>query len=902
MSLFAFFPPRRSRCPLSMLASAVALSLGGGTAFAQQVGTEATDPIQQLDTVTVTSSYQKSLITALDNKRNDVRMTDGISAEDIGKFPAENIAEAIQRIPGVQISTINGRGSTISIRGLGPQYASTTINGQAIKSADFTDGFRYDIIQPEVAAGIQVIKSPAADMDAGGLSGTVNIETTKPLDYKQTKLLLSAKEQYSEFASGTPTPKAVVTYIDQFKLGEGDLGVFVNAGYQKLEDRADYLWIDRWFTSETEDGTMYTPRRPRYRSIQRETERKMFNAGLQWQPSDRLEMNLTALYSQDKTDNDMNQLVYSFESENIEVLETNGLTATKVSAWDYWLENNHQLEHHELSTQLLTQDFKWKGDAWTFSGTANYTVGKSDSDERAVILGRIPSSTVFDMSNPDAIALVTDADATDASAWNQSELVRDEYPNGAIDHIKNEEWSMQFDADRYLGIGPLDSVKLGVKYRNETMTKRVYRRDFQYLVNSGEVSGYTMFPELSEASTTLNNFLDGGLASQDSWVTPDVSAYAAALEASGIDVPVLFAPQSSYEITNDIYSAYAMARIDADIGSMRLRGNVGMRYENTKRDTQTYLTQASEYSGDAYDTIGTTTVPYDYHNWLPSLNLVLDMRENLLLRFAAAKVLVRPILESSTAIATTIATGSNTGGTTTYDVTLGQTDLKALTADQADLSLEWYYGNGGGLTLAGFWKNVKNGTYNSIVCPSSFNGTALSLDSAGDCVDAEGSIYEITATYNDPSKIKIKGYELGWTQSFDAWLPIDGFGLTANYTRVIPQRDTEFKIRNLSEKTWNVTGYWENSKYSARVSLNHRSEYEQDSSDSFFAREGHTMKARTQVDAVLGWQLTDKLSVQLGGLNLTDENEEAYKDISSRWQMTGVTGRSYYLSMQWDIL
>jgi TonB-dependent receptor len=169
-------------------------------------------------------------------------------------------------------------------------------------------------------------------------------------------------------------------------------------------------------------------------------------------------------------------------------------------------------------------------------------------------------------------------------------------------------------------------------------------------------------------------------------------------------------------------------------------------------------------------------------------------------------------------------------------------------------------------------------------------------------VDGSGNIYEITATRNDPSKVKIKGYELGWTQSFDAWLPIQGFGLTANFTRVLPQRDTDFQIRNLSEKTWNATGYWENAMFSARLSLNHRSEYEQDSSDSFFAREGHTMKARTQLDAVLGYQATDKLSFQLGGLNLTDKKEEAYKDISDRWQMTGVTGRSFYVSMQWDIL
>lgn len=435
----------------------------------------------------------------------------------------------------------------------------------------------------------------------------------------------------------------MLTYIDQFKFGGGDLGVFLSAGYQKLKDRADYLWIDRWYTQDTDAGTLYIPRRPRYRSIERETTRKMFNGGLQWKPNDQLEMNLTALYSQDKTANDMNQLVYSFERSPLTVLQTNGLTATQVSASDYWLENNRQIEQHDLSTQLLTYDFKWKGDAWTLSGAANYTQGKTDENERAAILGRIPSATLLDTSNPDAISLTTDADATDASAWDKRNLVRSEYPNGSIQSLSNKEWSLQLDAERYLGLGALNAVRFGAKYRRETFERDVRRRDFLYLLRTGAVSGFDMFPELSAANSTVSNFLDGQLASQDSWVTPDIAAYARSLAAAGISVPVLFAPQSSYSIENDISSAYAMARIDTDIGSMRLRGNLGLRYENTKRTTDTYLTQAQAASDDANVVIGTARAPYEYSNWLPSLNLVLDMRDDLLLRFAAAKVLVRPI-------------------------------------------------------------------------------------------------------------------------------------------------------------------------------------------------------------------------------------------------------------------
>ena len=267
---------------------------------------------------------------------------------------------------------------------------------------------------------------------------------------------------------------------------------------------------------------MYIPRRPRYRSIERETNRKMLTAGLQWKPNDRLEMNLTALYSQDKTDNDMNQLVYSFERNSLSVLETDGLTATKLSASNYWLENNRQLERHDLTSQLLTWDAKWKGDAWTFSGVANYTEGKTNEDKRAVILGRKPTATLFDMSNPGAISLTTDADANDASAWNQANLVRDEYPNGAITRLSNKEWSLQFDAECYVGAGFLDSVKFGTKFRHETFDRKVWRRNFLYLINSGAVSGYAIFPELSAASSGVSNFLDGNLASQSDWVAPDV--------------------------------------------------------------------------------------------------------------------------------------------------------------------------------------------------------------------------------------------------------------------------------------------------------------------------------------------------------------------------------------------
>jgi outer membrane receptor protein involved in Fe transport len=105
-----------------------------------------------------------------------------------------------------------------------------------------------------------------------------------------------------------------------------------------------------------------------------------------------------------------------------------------------------------------------------------------------------------------------------------------------------------------------------------------------------------------------------------------------------------------------------------------------------------------------------------------------------------------------------------------------------------------------------------------------------------------------------------------------------------------------YRVRNLSKVTWNLTAYWEDEMFSIRASVNQRSAYEQDSSDSFFAREGHMVRRRTQLDLALGLALGKHVNLAAGVINLNNAREEAYKDFTSRWQMTSVTGRNFYLT------
>ncbi|MBT0669194.1 TonB-dependent receptor [Novosphingobium profundi] len=848
----------------------------------------------------VVTGIRASLQSALESKRQDVRVTDGISAEDIGKFPAENITEAIQRISGVQMSNINGRGSTISIRGLGPQYALTTINGQTFKSADFTDGFRYDIIQTELASAIEVIKSPTAAMDTGGLSGTVNITTPRPLDYNGRSLIVSVKGQNSEYAGGKITPKVSGSYVGKFL--DNTLGVYVNLGYQKLKDRADYFWMDRWTSAEIDGETVTIPRRPRYRRIDRDTTRLMASGGLQWQPTDRIEINATAIYARDRTDYDVNQQVFLFDTSKLSVNTITNGVATSVTATDFTMENNRQHEDRNLASQGYTLSGKWTGDdGWSASTAFNYTLGTTYQREAAAIVGiTIPSATI-DFTDPDAVRFDVGTDLSDASNYTASSLTRNEYPNGATRKMRSGETSAQFDLGKEVAFGPFSKISAGAKYRHETFNRYVSRHDMIALADAPSADS-SVFPDLTSDNYAVSGFLNGSSLIQSAWVAPNLASYGSALAAAGITVPDIFAPEASYHVDRAMPAVYAMADIDTAIGSLPIRGNVGVRYEHTRQKVTGNITAPRD---DGYEEvqqkIGDYTVTQNYGNVLPSLSLVAEPARNLQIRFAAAKVLVRPFMDSRTSMAETTSTSANTqpAGTNTVTVDLGQASLKPLTAKQLDLGAEWYFDQGSAITLNGFYKWIKNGTYSALICPASYNGTALSTNSDSDCVDASGNIYDITQTLNDPSIVRIKGFEVSWTQSFDRFLPIDGFGLMANFTRVFPQNedpDSGYTVRNLSKVTWNLVPYWENEHFNVRASINYRSSYQQTNADSFFAYAGHVVRGRTQIDLSGGYTPNDMLSFTAGVVNLNNSSEEAYYEDSSIWQETSHYGRSFYVS------
>jgi TonB-dependent receptor len=624
----------------------------------------------------------------------------------------------------------------------------------------------------------------------------------------------------------------------------------------------------------------------------------MASGTLQWKPTDNFEALFQGEFSRDHTTYNTQQLVFAFSDSNITVNKASNGVAQSITASKGTLDNNDQREKRDLQTQAYTATINWKPDGWKIHAVGHYTVGTAHLYEWASILGmNISSPTTLDISNPSNISFTPTQSLTDGTFYNTKSAYNwYAFYDGAYHFQTSKEAALQTDVTKDIYGSIFKALVVGVKYHHESFNTQAYRHD-----RDADVSDPVTYPEIAyipdmtgNGATTVSNFLGNSMNIPHTFLQVNAAQWQSTLDSHGINVPVTYDATNSYRVDRYIPAVYAMANIDTKLFGKDLRGNLGVRYEHTHQNVL-----ANNVDGDG-NLLGQGHTVQDYGNVLPSANFALDVTKHLVTRLALAKVLVRPLLNSDTVMATSITTGT-AQGRPFVAVAGGEANLKPLTANQADLSFEYYYGQGNSFTVAGFYKAIKNGSYTQYYCPTSYGGVSLTGGSTN-CTSADGNTdYTFSRVLNDAEVIHIRGVEVAWSQNFDKWLPIKGVGLTSNVTIVDPDNTTlgnGFHLRNLSKLTWNLTPYWENEKYSIRVSLNHRSGYDQDYSDSFFAGYGetHTVKARTQVDLALGYTMNKHLSFTAGVINLNNSHEDAYYQNASTFQMASRTGRNVYFS------
>jgi TonB-dependent receptor len=239
------------------------------------------------------SGIYKSMSKSLSEKRYADSIVDTINADDIGKFPDENLAESLQRITGVSISRQDGEGQQVSIRGLGPSFNKVTLNGRTATSGTGSRSFSFDLLASELVSSLEVVKSPTADLDEGGLGGTINVNTAKPLDYDEFKFVASAKGVYNDLSDDWgPQASALISntfadntlgFLGSVAFSDRNLrndGYAQNGYVNLLPDIGDYI---------NNSDSIYPLNTVPDLTLQNRKKMNFYGV-VQWQPSDSFEL------------------------------------------------------------------------------------------------------------------------------------------------------------------------------------------------------------------------------------------------------------------------------------------------------------------------------------------------------------------------------------------------------------------------------------------------------------------------------------------------------------------------------------------------------------------------------------------------------------------------------------
>lgn len=350
--------PTSRRTPL---ARGIALVLGvaamaPGMAHADQETMETTE----MEEIVVTG-LRASLKQAMDLKRDSVGVVDAITAEDMGKFPDQNLAEALQRITGVSIDRSNAEGSRITVRGMGPEFNLVTLNGRSMPTAGGRS-FDFNDIASEGVSAVEVYKTSKAYLPTGGIGATVNIRTARPLENPGFRSVLSAKAVHETSSSDASvgdldeiTPEIAGMFSNTF--ADNTFGVLLSASYQQRDNREENAAVDNWAPSyvltgannnplvagtvannnQRADGVYWHPQNVGYGWSDISRERINGQAVLQWAPSDRVTATLDYVYSEVDFQKDANSVGIWFECPNIDATINERGTVTQVtqSCGDY---------------------------------------------------------------------------------------------------------------------------------------------------------------------------------------------------------------------------------------------------------------------------------------------------------------------------------------------------------------------------------------------------------------------------------------------------------------------------------------------------------------------------------------------------------------------------------------
>jgi TonB-dependent receptor len=885
---------------MSAASTVIALAIFGGAAQAAELGAADVAPAADasadasadaVDAVVV-HGFRKSLGAARALKKDSAIVADTIVAEDMAKFPDLNLAESLQRLPGVAINREGGEGRRVSLRGLGPDFTRVQLNGMEVlgnvdspmdsRGQTSRDrAFDFNIFASELFSKIDVRKSFSAEQDEGGMAGTVGLYTAKPFEYGDQKAALSLQGGTNS-ATKDFQPRGAAMFS---KNWNDKFGVLVSVAYSKRKTEeqgyntyaapttkalaANVVNLSAADQAKALNGELIFQRGNRLTVWGSDQERLGVTTALQWRPVENVTLTLDALhgkFTNDRSENSLatratlNSTILGAATPHSGALvspppvlnsiiydQYNSVVYADVSNTVFATETRRQQTKNTFDQLVLTGEWK-VSDKLTLDGhigqeTSDYDIPISDKFYTEAFGGLITdyrgdtghNTYKWNTTDPNNYR----AHEIDFSATYQSTKLKNAEFNGAY----------AFNDDVVL--------KGGLSYRGFTN------------------SGYTQATDDLNKTAWEKGTLDDTVTAyykvfdqhdDQSWVNVD---WDKALAHYGV-TRTLGAPKSIYEVEENTTAGYLQLDWKTSLLGKPLRGNAGLRSYSTE------LTSSGTMAVKGVNTPSTTEKKYS--GVLPAFNAVLEVSDQFQIRVAAAQNINRPSLAAYAMNGTISVDGAN------VTVSTGNPNLEPYTSDEFDLAAEWYFGSVGMLTAGVFHKNIDGLVASQTTTNVSYASTGL----------AEGLYPGVTGSTNVASytrsvnlnNAKLTGLELS-AQSDFFFLPgpFKNLGVVANVTfinsettNLVNGKNQKGAIYGMSDLNHNVTLYYETAKWGARVSSNYRSDYTIDSGG---------FNATTYVDAAAFYQLTPRIRLSLDAVNLSDEREEQVNSYNNGFGQTG---------------
>ncbi len=899
------------------LASAVALALVG-LAFDSHAQQQPRP--QTTETVTVIG-IRASIEKSLETKRNSDTVVEVITADDIGKTPDKNIADAVSRLPGVTISSQSGgsggfdENDRVSMRGTNPSLTQTLINGHPVASGDWFvldqvglvgRSVSFSLLPSELVSQVIVRKSATADLVEGGVAGAVDIITRKPLQFSKALTVEgSVGAVYADLPKKTdPQVNALINW----KNDAGTMGVMGQAFFEKRHLRRDGQEILGYGTIAP--GSALAIAKPDLANVafptligsalfEQSRERKGGLIDVQIKPSNALELDLSAFHSRMEATNynrnwmmwgsriiGDNRIPSSYTVRNGTLVAA---TWPAIAGAQYAIVDQIYRPGTFSETGFLNLDAKFRaGDRLTFYGKAGQTTGKGETPKQDVFEGDVLNTgaaytfhgvgSPVDVSFPNGHPSVFTGTTLDWIFGASPAKTKDEEKYGQVDG----EWAGDTG-------GVFNTLKFGARYAEHTRDTQQVAQGPNFAVDPFNVANLPHW----NGETYPSNFgsrLGGGNFPRTPWMIS-----AGELERWG-DIYSNRDPVTrelwpgEFAIKEKVNAAYVMATFDGRGWS----GNAGVRFVRTEERVTanvaipqisatncgalTACSVPGAITTSAFGPFYRKLVANDYNDVLPSANIKLDLGNNMVTRFAAARTMARPDYSALGA-----AIGADD---TTHTGNGGNPNLKPIRSTNLDAAFEWYYAPRALMSAGVFYMDLTN-----YVAFGTYQTTLL------DIRQNNFQTYTISAPTN--SKGRISGVELAWQQPVGM-----GFGVQANYTYADAYENGgtgysggKTDLVGASKNTYNASVYYEDHGFGARVAYTYRSAF-------FVGLDRSTPQYQDDTGtlaASLSYNISRNMSINFDALNLNDPVLKYYGANKDQPRAFYANGRQYYLTVRFKL-